>query len=122
MKNIFKSFLLGFKYAFNGIFETIKTERNIKIHIFIMIIVILFGIFLKISLYEWIVCIILFSVVISAEIMNTSIEHIVDGLMPNENEYARKAKDAAAGAVLVLAIGAAIIGLIIFIPKLLLFL
>ena len=117
--NGFKKFLNGFKYAFNGIIETIKEERNIKIHIFMMFFVILFGFLLKISLIEWFICIIFISLVISAELFNTAIENIVNNLVKDRNEFARRAKDTSAGAVLILAIGAAISGIIIFLPKIL---
>lgn len=77
----------------------------------------LFGIFLKISKQEWVTCIILFCLVIGSEMMNTAIEYTVNLAMPEKNEIAKKAKDISAGAVLIFAIGSAIIGLIIFIPK-----
>ena len=76
-----------------------------------------FGIFLKISIIEWITCIILFGLVIAAEIINTAIETIVNLVTGEFNPLAKRAKDMAAGAVLVLAISAAIVGLIIFVPK-----
>ena len=117
MKDEIKKFFMGFKYAFTGIFETIKEERNIKVHIFIMTLVIIMGILLKISIAEWMICIILFSIVIAGEIFNTAIEKTVDMISKEKCELARRAKDSSAGAVLVLAIGAAIIGLIIFLPK-----
>ena len=119
MKNKFKELILSFKYAFTGILKTIKTERNMKIHIFMMLLVIIFGIILKISILEWIICIILFSIVIAGELFNTAIENTVDIIMPKINDNAKIAKDASAGAVLILSIGSAIIGLIIFVPKLL---
>lgn len=119
MMTNFKELLLSFKYAITGIVNTIKSERNMKIHIFMMILVIIFGIILKLSVLEWIICIILFSLVIAGELFNTAIENVVDIIMPQKNDKAKIAKDAAAGAVLVLSIGSAIIGLIIFVPKLL---
>lgn len=109
----------SFKYAIEGICTSFKTERNMKIHIFIMILVIIAGIILKINKSEWIICIILFAIVIGSELFNTSIETIVDMIMPEKNEKAKIAKDISAGAVLVVAIGATIIGIIIFIPKIL---
>lgn len=112
-----KNILYSFKYAFNGIISSIKKERNMKIHISIMILVILLGIILKIQKIEWIICIILFGLVISLEMINTSIEIVVDMVMPNKNENAKNAKDISAGAVLIVAITSLIIGLIIFIPK-----
>lgn len=112
-----KKLLKSFKYAFEGILTGIKEEKNMKIHISIMIFVIIFGIMLKISKIEWIICIILFGLVISMELINTSIENTVDLITKEKNEQAKIAKDVAAGAVLVSAIASAIIGLIIFIPK-----
>lgn len=115
-----KKLLKSFKYAFDGIFTGIKEEQNMKIHIAIMILVIIFGIMLKISKMEWIICIILFGLVISMELINTAIENTVDLVTKEKNEQAKIAKDVAAGAVLVSAIASAIIGLIIFVPKILL--
>ncbi len=66
---------------------------------------------------EWIVCICLFVLVIGGELFNTAIEIAVDLAMPKINDNAKKSKDIAAGGVLVLVIGSAIIGLIIFILK-----
>lgn len=112
-----KKLLKSFKYAFEGIFTGIKEEQNMKVHIVIMILVIIFGIMLKISTIEWIICIVLFGLVISMELINTAIENTVDLVTKEKNEQAKIAKDVAAGAVLVSAIASAIIGLIIFIPK-----
>ena len=109
----------SFKYAFEGILSALKTERNLKIHVFIMIFVIIMGIILKISTIEWCICIILFGLVISLELLNTAIETVVDIAMPEINEKAKKAKDISASAVLVSAIASAVIGFIIFLPKLL---
>ena len=112
-----KNVISSFKYAFQGVFSAIKTERNLKIHISIMILVIIAGIFFKISKMEWIICIILFGLVIGGEMLNSAIETVVDIAMPEINPKAKFAKDVAAGAVLIFAISSAIIGLIIFIPK-----
>ena len=119
MKN--KKWINSFKCAIQGIKQAVKTERNVKIHITIMILVIIAGIVLKINTQEWIICIILFGLVISLELVNSAIEATVDIAMPEINEKAKVAKDVAAGAVLVSAIASAIIGLIIFIPKVIVF-
>ena len=103
-----KNVITSFKYAFQGVFSAIKTERNLKIHISIMILVIIAGIFLKISKME---------LVIGGDMLNSAIETVVDIAMPEINPKAKFAKDVAAGAVLIFAISSAIIGLIIFIPK-----
>lgn len=112
MKN--NSLIKSFKYAFIGIFTALKTERNLLIHITIMTLVIIFGIIFKLGLLEWFILIILFIIVISAELFNTAIELVVDLASPEKHPLAKKAKDIAAGAVLVTAIGAAIIGIILF--------
>lgn len=112
-----KDFFMSFKYAIEGILKTIKDERNIKIHILAVIVVIIMGTIYKISTLEWIICIILFGLVISSEMINTSIEHTVDLITKEENKLAKLAKDAAAGAVLVNAIASIIIAGIIWIPK-----
>lgn len=112
-----KRLLNSFKYAGKGIIETFKSEKNMKIHIFMTLFVIVLGFLLNISLSEWIICIILFSSVISLEIVNTAIETVVNLVSPNYNELAKRAKDLAAGAVLIAAIASVIIGIIIFLPK-----
>lgn len=115
----FNKFLKSFKYAFEGIINTIKKEQNIKVHIFVMCIVIIAGFYFKISKIEWIICLILFGMVIGAELINTAIENAVDLITSEKNEKAKLAKDAAAGAVLVISFFAAIIGIMIFGNKIL---
>lgn len=117
MVNKSKNVISSFKHAFQGMFSALKTERNLKIHVTIMILVIIAGIVLKISKIEWIICIILFGLVIGGEMLNSAIETVVDIAMPDINPKAKFAKDAAAGAVLVFAIASAIIGFMIFGPK-----
>lgn len=107
----------SFKYAFEGIKEAWKTEQNLKIHFIIMFLVIIAGFVFKITAMEWIVCLLLFALVISLELINTAIETTVDIAMPEINEKAKYAKDIAAGAVLFSAIISVIVGLIIFLPK-----
>ena len=107
----------SFKYAFEGIASSLKAEQNLKIHFIIMIVVIIAGIICKISAFEWIACVILFGLVISSELINTAIETTVDLAMPDKHPKAKLAKDISAGAVLILAITAVIVGLIIFVPK-----
>lgn len=108
----------SFGYAFRGIGRTIRDERNIKIHLTATVLVVIFGCFLHISKEEWLVCLILFGLVISLELVNTAVEAVVDLVTEEYRPLAEKAKDAAAGAALVAAIAAAIIGGIIFLPKL----
>lgn len=117
MKVKTKKIANSFKYAFEGFISSLKTERNMKIHILITLLVIISGIIFKINITEWIICIILFGIVISAEMFNTAIETIVDMITNQKNNQAKLAKDISAGAVLIVSICSAIIGLIIFIPK-----
>ena len=112
-----KKIINSFKYAVQGVMQAFKSEKNMKIHVLIAFLVILAGMFFKISIIEWIICIALIGVVISAELFNTAIETTVDLAMPEKNEKAKIAKDVSASAVLILAISSAIIGLIIFLPK-----
>ena len=109
----------SFGYAFQGIFNTIRTERNIKIHCVAAILVTILGIWLQISKTEWMICFILFGLILALELVNTAVEATVDLFTEERKPLAKKAKDAAAGAVLVAAIFAAVIGILIFIPKLL---
>lgn len=106
-----------FKFAISGWKQALKTELNLKIDIIVAIIIIVLGIVLKISINELIICIALIGCVISAELMNTAIETVVDMYTREKNDMAKKAKDISAGAVLLIAIISAIIGAIIFIPK-----
>ena len=116
-KKKIKSLVNSFGYAFQGIWSSFRTERNMKIHVFIMILVVLLGIFLHISVTEWMICVILFALVIGAELFNTSIEAVVDMISLEKSSQAKLAKDVSAGAVLVFAIASIIVGLIIFVPK-----
>ena len=117
VKSKVKKISNSFKYAGNGIFSAFKSELNMQVHFCMMLLVILCGIIFEISLLEWQICIVLFGVVIGAEIFNTAIETVVDLVMPSINEKAKLAKDLSAGAVLVIATSAAVVGLTIFIPK-----
>lgn len=103
--------------ALRGIKDSIKTEKNLRFDFIMAACVLILAFVLKITFFEWIICIVLIGSVISAEIMNTAIEAVVDLDTREKNPLAKKAKDAAAGAVLVLAIISAVIGCVIFIPK-----
>ena len=115
MKN--KKLIDSFRYALTGIGSAFKTERNIKIHVAVASIVTILGIILKLKTWEWVVCVGWFAIVIGRELFNTAIEIAVDLAMPKINEKAKRAKDISAGGVLVFAIGSIIVGVIIFIPK-----
>lgn len=108
----------SFKYAFEGIVQTYKGEQNLKIHTFVAILVVVFGFFLQIDIIEWFVCLILIGLVLMSEFFNTAIEYVVDLASPRIHPLAKAAKDTASAGVLIMSIMAAIVGGIIFIPKL----
>lgn len=111
----------SFKYAFEGILQAYVGEQNLKIHTVIVVLVIIFGFILKISYTEWLVCLVLIGLVLMAEFFNTSIEYLVDLASPEIHPLAKATKDTASAGVLMMAIISAIIGLIIFVPKLISF-
>lgn len=121
MENKWKNpnFLAALKNSINGIKYTLKSGRNFKIQLVFAIIAIIAGIIFKISLLEWSIITILVFFVLFAEMINTVIETIVNMITNEYDENAKIAKDVSAGAVTFCAICSVIVGLIIFIPKLL---
>lgn len=110
----------SFQNAFNGIFYALKTERNMKIHLAAAIAAISLAFLLSFDLLEWAILAIAIGLVFIAELFNTSIESAVDMVCCDKyNEFAKKSKDASAGATLVAAIISLILGCILFLPKLL---
>ena len=105
-------------HALDGIEYAINHERNIKIEIFLAIIASILGFILKISIIEWIVIILLIALIIYLELINTSIERCVDLVTKDYHDLAKVSKDMAAGAVLVSSLFSIIVGLLIFLPKL----
>lgn len=89
-----------------------------KIHLFFTILVVLLGFFLEVSKVEWLFLLLLIGGVISLELINSSIENLVDLVTAEYHPLAKKAKDMAAAAVFIYSIVSIIIGLIIFIPRL----
>lgn len=108
--------ILSFKYALEGIWTALKEEPNLKIHVLIMSLVIFFGVIFNISVLEWVFVIFAIGMVITLELTNTAIETIVDSFTQDSHPGAKRAKDIASGAVLVMALTAASIGLIVFLP------
>lgn len=107
----------SFKYAFNGIKTCINNEQNMFIHFTVATIVVIGAIIFKISVIEWMLCLVMIALVFAAELINTSIEAVCDLVSQEENKLIKVAKDTAAGAVLVFAFSAFLIGIMIFIPK-----
>lgn len=94
-------------------------ERNFRIDIVCAIITIILGFVCQISAFEWLVVVACFGLVLGGEALNSALEYIVDLASPDYHVLAGKAKDCAAGAVLLFAVASFVIGCIIFIPKLL---
>lgn len=112
-----KKRIQSFGYAGKGIKSVFKSEVNMKIHVVVGTLVVFSGIIFKISISEWMLCLLCFGLVIGMEMMNTAIENVVDLVSPDKHPLAGKAKDIAAGAVLICAVVSVIIGLLIFVPK-----
>lgn len=113
MKKWFRSFL----FAINGIKCFYKEETHAKVHTIIALAVIILGWYVGISNLEWCAICLCIGVVISAEIMNTAIERLCDRVTKQHDPLIKKTKDLASGAVLIVSIMSAIIGLIILSPK-----
>ncbi|MGK0390395.1 MAG: diacylglycerol kinase (ATP) [Maribacter sp.] len=112
-----KNRLNSFKYAFKGIADLFINTPNARIHLFMGIAVAICGYLFQISITEWCFCILCISLVLAAEAFNSAIEYLTDLVSPDYHVQAGKTKDVAAGAVLLTSIGAATVGLIIFLPK-----
>ncbi|MET3727756.1 diacylglycerol kinase [Fictibacillus halophilus] len=113
-----KKLFSSFGFAFKGIIATFKSEQNFKIHTFMSVIVIIIAIALDFSKERFVLLFIVIGVVLALELINTAIESTVDLITENKHPLAKKAKDAAAGAVLVFSIFAVIIGILLFIEPL----
>lgn len=113
MKRLIKSIW----FACLGLLEAFRLERNMKLHLIALIMVILFGIWFRIEAWEWVAALFCTALVISMEMVNTAIEKIMDHLHPDTHEQVRLIKNVSAGAVLFSAIISLIIGIIIFLPR-----
>lgn len=114
-----KKRIKSFGFAIKGVKTLIKTQENAQIHLLAIVVVTLAGLYFKLSSTEWCFIMVAYTIVLAAEAINTAIEFVVDLVSPEYHPLAGKAKDVAAAAVLITAIGAAVIGLIIFTPKIL---
>ena len=111
-----EKFIKSFIYALNGIKYTIKTQINFCVQLFIFLLIIIMGFYFKISRYEWLFILFSSGSVLALELINTAFESVVDLTTREYHELAKRAKDVAAGAVLVMSLVSVIIGLIIFVP------
>ncbi|HLR07999.1 MAG TPA: diacylglycerol kinase family protein [Bacillota bacterium] len=108
---------IGFSFAWHGLAFMLKTERNFRIHLTVALLVVISSYFFQLTKVEWLFVIFSIGIVLVSEIFNTTVEKTIDYIQPDIHPAAKQIKDAAAGGVLVAAITAAIIGIIIFLPK-----
>lgn len=113
-----KKFLRGFVYSFQGLVYSFKTQLNFKVHCLATILVIGLGLYKDLNLNEWLWITLAIAIVIILELINTAIEILVDIVSPQQNVKAGIIKDITAAAVLIGALMALVIGLVIFVPKL----
>lgn len=114
-----KTLWRSFVYAFEGLCEVIATERNMRIHLAIATVTVLFAWWLQIPTDHWLILLLVIAGVFVLEILNSAIERTVDLVTEDFHPLAKKAKDASAAAVFVYCLFAVIIGLILFLPPLL---
>lgn len=110
---------ISFQNAFRGIWTAISTQSNLRIHFAIASLVIFAAVYLQIDLDHTLDLLVAISIVMLAEMVNTGIEFLCDAVTLEHNENIKRAKDVSAGAVLLSAIFAALIGIIVFVPTLL---
>jgi len=115
LKFSFRNALIGIKTAY-------KSQKNLRLHIVIGFFVIFLGIFLKVSIVEWLILLLTILMVVITEMFNTALEFTVDLFSTEYSKQAKKAKDVSAAGVLITAFFAILIGITIFLPKLLLLL
>lgn len=108
---------IGFSFAWNGLKELIRTEMNFRIQTIIFLIVLLIGILLQLTNMEWVIICLVSGIVLICEVLNTVVEKLVDYIKPEMHPTAKVIKDMSAAAVLIASIVAIVVGLFIFLPK-----
>lgn len=119
MSKSFSRFAKSFRNALRGLAYLFESQANARIELIIAILIIIAGILFKINSQEWIMIVICIALVIGFEGINTSLEILADKIHPEFDVQIGKAKDLAAGAVLLVSIFAAIVGITIFAPRIL---
>lgn len=121
-KNRKENFSVGkraksFAHASRGVFLFIKDTHNAWIHVVVFLIAVFLGFYFEITAIEWMILMLASGLVFGAEAFNTAIEIDMDLTSPDSHPFARDTKDVAAGAVLISALAALIVGLVIFLPR-----
>ena len=109
--------LQSFVDAGRGVRTVLRTEWNFRIHFAIFILILASGFFFRISAGEWLAIVLSAGLVFMAEVFNTALEYLADAVHPEVDRGIGMAKDAAAGGVLIAAVAAALVGAIVFLPK-----
>lgn len=110
--------LHSFRFAIQGLTHSIVNERNMRIHVFISMVVVIVGFLVRLSSVEWLFILFAIFGVFTLELLNTALERIVDLVTEDYHPLAKQAKDIAAAAVFVYALLSIMVGMIIFLPKL----
>jgi diacylglycerol kinase len=118
IKTFITSRIAAFRYAFHGWKHVLKTQQNAWIHSFIAAIVVAVGAWLRLEPSDWAILVLTIAMVFTAEFINTAIEAIVDLASPSHHPLAKVGKDVGAGAVLVAALAAILVGLLVLGPPL----
>jgi undecaprenol kinase len=108
----------SFRNAFSGLYRLARTERHFQIHLFAAACAVILAALFGFSLIEWAILVLIISLVLVAEGVNSAIERTLDTTTPSFHPLAKAAKDISAGAVLIAAIASIIIALLLFVPKL----
>lgn len=107
----------SFRYAFQGLAELFRSQANARIHLAVSVLVLAAGFYFGLSRWEWVAVVLCITLVLVLEALNTALEYLTDLVSPEHHPLAGKAKDVAAAAVLLAALGAVAVGLLIFLPK-----
>ncbi len=109
---------LSFRCAFEGLAVGWRTQQNLRIHLAFVLAITGLGAYLRLATIQWAILALTYSLVLTTELVNTALEALTDLVSPSHHPLARDAKDLAAGAVLVTAIGAVVVGLLVLGPPL----
>lgn len=112
-----KKRLNSFRYAIAGIVGMVGSQANARLHLLAAVLVTVAGCYFDLTRTEWCLVSLSIALVLAAEGFNTALEHLTDLVSPEHHPLAGKAKDVAAGAVLLAALGSAAVGLLVFLPK-----
>src|ERR671936_2285703 len=111
------SILESFNYAFEGVIHVLRTQRNLRLHFLIAVVVLIAAVAVGVTRFELIALLLAIAFVLIAEMINTALEHAIDVATTSFDPMAKLAKDIAAGAVLIASVNAVAIGYLVFAHK-----